>query len=219
MDGVHDLGGRHGFGPIAVAEAEQNFAEPWEARAYALCTASDLPDWTIDWWRHIRELIDPVDYLSRPYFDSWIQTQIAGYVDSGVIRIDELRAGRALSAGAGTTLQAATADGVPASERGLTRYDRPLDSRPAFASGQPVRACGHGVLGHTRLPGYVRGRPGVILTHHGGFAFADAAARGEERAEHLYTVAFRIADLFPEADPSSADTVRLDLWESYLERR
>ena len=51
---------------------------------------------------------------------------------------------------------------------------------------------------------------------HGGHGFADAAARGEHRGEHLYTVSFASADLWPEAK-ASRDRVFVDLWESYLE--
>ena len=77
MDGIHDLGGRQGFGPIDVNEPEAAFHHPWEGRAWAIVRGCRHPDWTIDWWRHVRELIDPVDYLTRPYFDSWAQTQLA----------------------------------------------------------------------------------------------------------------------------------------------
>jgi nitrile hydratase subunit beta len=87
---------------------------------------------------------------------------------------------------------------------------------PRFALGATVRCRLDGGSGHTRLPGYVRGRAGVIHAHHGGHVFADASARGEERGEHLYTVGFASADLWPEAK-GSADRVFVDLWESYLE--
>jgi len=67
------------------------------------------------------------------------------------------------------------------------------------------------------MPGYVRGKGGIIFAHHGGHVFPDASARGEEKAEHLYTVSFAAPDLWPQAE-GRRDRVSVDLWESYLER-
>jgi nitrile hydratase len=69
---------------------------------------------------------------------------------------------------------------------------------------------------HTRLPGYARGKPGIIHAHHGAHIFADSSARGDESAQHLYSVVFDACDLWFEAE-NSKDRVFLDLWESYLE--
>ncbi len=71
MDGPHDLGGKQGYGPIEVNEPDVAFHHDWEGRMWGLARSAGAPGVTIDWWRHVRELIDPVDYLSRPYFDSW----------------------------------------------------------------------------------------------------------------------------------------------------
>ena len=40
MDGVHDLGGREGFGPILDKDDERPFHAEWEMRAYGLTVAS-----------------------------------------------------------------------------------------------------------------------------------------------------------------------------------
>jgi nitrile hydratase len=67
MDGVHDLGGVQGFGPLEIDRDEPPFHHDWEARMWGLNEAmTGDPGWTIDWWRHVR-LILPLDYLSRPY--------------------------------------------------------------------------------------------------------------------------------------------------------
>ena len=80
MDSVHDLGGKQGYGAIDVDEPEVPFKHEWEGRMWGISSCSGSSDWTIDWWRHVREAIDPVDYLTRPYFDSWAQTELAAYV-------------------------------------------------------------------------------------------------------------------------------------------
>ena len=94
MDGIHDLGGKEGYGPIDVDESETPFHAPWEGRMWGISRLARAPDWTIDWWRHVRELIDPVDYLKRPYFDSWAQTHLAAFINSGIISLEEAVSGK-----------------------------------------------------------------------------------------------------------------------------
>ena len=99
MDGIHDLGGRQGFGTINVHETEVPFHEPWEVRVLGIVRAmSPAADWNIDWFRHCRELIEPVDYLTRPYFDQWLQTYAAMLVNSDIATVQELTGGQALNA-------------------------------------------------------------------------------------------------------------------------
>ena len=216
MDGPHDLGGREGFGPIAVDEFERNFKTDWEARMWGLNGAmSQDPGWTLDWWRHVRELIEPTDYMTRPYFDQWAQIYAALMVDSGIASYEELASGK--SDGTRPDLDPPQgAEAVLAATRKTARFDRPIERAPKFAVGDAVTTRAHGHSGHTRLPRYAMGRPGVIHAYHGAHVFPDRKARGEKHAEPLYGVAFRAADLWPEA-AGRRDRVFLDLWESYLE--
>ena len=84
--------------------------------------------------------------------------------------------------------------------------------------GDQVRARAHAAQGHTRLPGYVRGRVGVVHALRGHFPFADDLARsGSADEQALYNVRFLASDLWgPEA---GSHQVYLDLFESYLEAR
>ena len=77
------------------------FHTAWSDSGYG-CQKLAGPGWTIDWWRHGRELIDPVDYLTRPYFDQWMQTYAALIVDSGLATVEEIAAGTASAAPSGT---------------------------------------------------------------------------------------------------------------------
>jgi nitrile hydratase len=80
-----------------------------------------------------------------------------------------------------------------------------------------VRARNLHPPGHTRLPRYVRGRLGQVRAHRGGHVYPDARAAGlGDCPQHLYSVEFRARELWGDA-ASPRDTVRLDLWESYLE--
>jgi nitrile hydratase beta subunit len=216
MDGIHDLGGRQGFGPVDVSEPEEPFHAPWEARVWGAVRAMTRPtDWSVDWFRNCRELIEPVDYLTRPYYDQWAQAYSAMLVNSGFATVKELASGRAASRMQGLPQPMSAAD-VATAKKAPRNFQRDTDRGPAFATGDTVRTISHGNSGHTRLPAYARGRSGWIESYHGAHVFPDASARGDERAEPLYTVGFTATELWPEA--KSQDHVFLDLWESYLER-
>src|SRR5262249_43228220 len=149
MDGIHDLGGRQGFGAIDVHETEVPFHEPWEARVFAMVRAmSRAADWSIDWFRHCRELIEPVDYLTRPYFDQWLQTYAAMLVNSELASVQELASGQAASRPPGLQLPMRAAD-VATAKRVERNYIGEIKEPPAFAAGDWVLAKSHGVSGHT----------------------------------------------------------------------
>ncbi len=216
MDGIHDLGGKQGFGPIDVGEKEEPFHEAWEARLLGIVRGmSRVAPWSIDWFRHVRELIDPVDYLTRPYYDQWLQTYAAMMVNSGVATVDELASGKSAAAIADLP-PPAPPSAVAGATGNMARFDRESTARSRFAVGDLVRTHVHAAPGHTRLPQYARGCRGTVTGFHGAHILPDASALGEERAEPLYTVAFAATELWPEAR-ASRDRVYLDLWESYLE--
>jgi nitrile hydratase beta subunit len=216
MDGVHDLGGKQGFGPIDVNEVEVPFHTDWEGRMWAINQCSRSPDWTIDWWRHVRELIDPVDYLSRPYFDSWAQTHIAAFIDSGTFTLEEIIAGKSATAPVQPRPPGKSIDVLAAIEAQAYRFDREIDAPPAYQAGDRIITRQLLPIHHTRLPAYARGKPGVIHAHHGAHIFADSSAQGKEQGQHIYSVVFEARDLWVEAE-NKKDRVFLDLWESYLD--
>jgi nitrile hydratase beta subunit len=220
MDGIHDLGGKQGFGPIETEEDETPFHTDWEAREWGLAQCARTPGITIDWWRHCRELIAPVDYLERPYFDSWAQTDFSTYIESGWITIDEVISGKsdATSQDRGKAPEAKSLQQVlDADHDCVVRFDAEIDRPPAFETGQSVITATHGHEGHTRLPQYARGHSGTIHAHHGAHVFPDLSAKGEEVHQHLYTVVFSAAELWGEL-VSSNDKIYLDLWENYLSK-
>ena len=216
MDGIHDLGGRQGFGKVDVDEKEEAFHSDWEARAYGIVRAMSKPsDWTLDKFRFTREQIEPVVYLSRPYYDQWLQSYAALMVGSGVASVEELATGK--SDGGKADLGAPRGPESVAAEKkaAAVQFDRPYDKPFRFDRGAAVRTKPFAHRGHTRLPSYIRGHEGRIIEVRGAFIFPDEAAQGVERAEPMYTVAFAAADIWP--DEGLDHAVHLDLWESYLE--
>lgn len=216
MDGIHDLGGKQGYGPVDVDEEDVPFHAPWEARMWAISRNRGAPGCTIDWWRHVRELIDPADYLTRTYFDQWTQTELAVHIDAGVFTLAEVIAGKSSTEPVPEGPGIDRAGALEADRALATRFDRDVNEAPAFQPGDRIRTARFGHSHHTRLPEYARDREGEILAHRGAHLFPDAGARGIHEAQHLYTVGFDGAELWPEAD-GRRDRVYLDLWESYLE--
>jgi len=215
MDGIHDFGGKQGYGKIDRAHEDDPFHGDHDARAYGVSVSLRLErPYPIDWFRHVRELIDPVDYLTRPYFDSWLQTSLALAIDAGAIELDEAT-GAKPPGSPQTSFKPISPDDVKKMAVYPPNFERESDAVPAFAVGASVHTATHGHSGHTRLPAYARNAEGTIHASCGVHPLPDAEARGVDHAEHLYTVAFRAADLFPEV--SNDDIVYLDLWESYLD--
>lgn len=219
MDGIHDLGGKEGYGAIEIDDKGDPFHAEWEGREWGMAQCGRAPGITLDWWRHCRELINPADYLSRPYFDSWAQTDFSTYIEAGWITLEEIAAGRSLvhNVGRNRSLTAVTVKQVLQEERThASRFDASIASDPSFSIGQLVVTNKHGNRGHTRLPQYARGSQGVVYAYHGAHVFPDLSAQGEKVHQHLYSVAFASSELWPEAR-FHKDKVFLDLWESYLD--
>ncbi len=223
MNGVHDMGGMHGLGPIAPDPGEPLFHAPWEARALALTLAAGAwGRWTLDASRHQRESIPGPDYLRMSYYEKWITGLEGLLVGSGLITAAELAAG-APAAGAERSVPPLTADQVPIVMAMGGPTNRAIDAAPVFRVGDTVRARNLNPVGHTRLPRYVRGRTGRVTHDHGAHVFPDTNAHGlGEAPQPLYQVRFEAAELWgPEAGgqgPGRTGAIYLDLWEAYLDR-
>jgi nitrile hydratase beta subunit len=215
VNGVHDMGGMEGFGPIAPEAGEPVFHERWEARALALTLAAGAwGRWTLDKSRHTRERIPPADYLRMSYYEKWIAGLAASLVESGLVTHKEIEEGHA-APGTAKSTPPLTADRVEGSFSHGGPTLRAIATSPRFSPGLTVRARNMNPSGHTRLPRYVRGKQGTITRHHGAHVFPDTNARGQgEQPQHLYQVRFEARELWGDAQRSA---VYLDLWENYLE--
>lgn len=218
MNGVHDQGGMHGFGPIdpEPEATEPAFHAEWEKRALALNLACGaLGRWNIDASRHSRERLDPVDYLSASYYAKWIKGLELLLVETGIVTEEELWTGQpAGPAPQELTRRRLSADRVEPALAAVRPYDMDPPSPPRFQAGERVRVRHVNTPGHTRAVRYARGHVGTVRTHHGCHVFPDANAHGDRRGEHLYGVAFDAADMWGD---TRSDTVHIDLWEPYLE--
>ena len=215
MDGVHDMGGMHGFGAIPFEKNQPTFHYPWEARAWGLCQGATGPDWAnLDFGRHSLERMPPELYLSYSYFERWLYGLQTTLLEGGLATLEEIKNGKA-APGSAPRDDAMPAENVQPYER--PKYRRDVAAPPRFKIGDRVCTGNDHPPGHTRLPRYARDKPGTIHLHHGAHVLPDSNAHHKgEAPTHLYTVAISARDLWgPEAAPK--DKVFLDIWECHLD--
>jgi nitrile hydratase subunit beta len=221
MNGVHDMGGLQGYGPVHIELHEPLFHHAWERRALGVTVAMGASGlWNIDLARSARESLPPLDYVQGPYYAIWTKALQNLLIERGLITAQELALGQPITppmAGV-RVLKAAEVD---AALRKGSPTDRPNTQAPGFTVGQRVRALNLNPPGHTRLPRYVRGHVGTVVLHHGSHVLPDRhvntmLAPFDSSAEHLYTVVFDGTELWgPQAE--AGHQVSVDAWESYLE--
>jgi nitrile hydratase subunit beta len=222
MNGAHDLGGMHGFGPVEIEKDEPVFHHEWEARTFALTMAAGfLGKWNIDMGRHARELMPPAAYLATTYYEHWLFGLEKLLTDFGMVRPGEIerrqREPAAKAAPPPPGLRVLQARDVEPALRKSRTSKADEDVPPRFKVGDHVRAKNLHPLGHTRLPRYARGRRGVVALDHGVWVFPDTAGNGLGRnPQHCYSVRFAAREVWGET-ASARDVVHVDLWDDHLE--
>ena len=217
MNGVHDMGGMHGFGPVEREADEPVFHAPWEARLFAIRHAMGAwGKWNIDASRYAREIIPPAEYLRMSYYEKWLDGLVTQMIGAGLVTREEVETGRASPGAAKAKPPLAPGEVEKVLARSPSLRDVPVAA--GFSKGDRVRTRNLNPVGHTRLPRYARSKTGTILRDHGVHVFPDTSAHGlGEEPQHLYLVRFEARELWGEAAGERA-AVHLDLWESYLER-
>jgi len=93
VNGVHDMGGMHGFGPVVAEAHEPVFHAEWERRAFALTLAAGfLGEWNIDMSRFAREQMPPAAYLASSYYEHWLWGLEHLLVERGLLTREEIEA-------------------------------------------------------------------------------------------------------------------------------
>lgn len=203
MDGVHDLGGRQGFGRVRYTLDAPAFHAAWEVRANSLYGhAVRCGLFNMDEYRHAIERMEPRHYLSASYYERSLTGLATLCVEKGVAtreRLEQLAGG------------AFPLSGASVAGRSNAAADAP------FAPGDRVRVRDEHVPGHVRMPGYIRGKRGTVVGVSPAYPFPDAHAHGVEACdEPTYDVRFRTQDLWP--DSSDPALVHVAVFRSYLTR-
>jgi nitrile hydratase subunit beta len=215
MNGVHDMGGMHGFGKVMPEKDEPVFHASWEGRVYAMQRAAGLFGyWNIDGGRASVEKLPPHVYLGVTYYEKWFLGLEQRLLDNGLIGPDELAAGHALHPAKPIKHKLAPED-VRDLQRGS--YYRPARAPARFAPGDRVHTKNINPTTHTRLPRYARDRIGTVEAIRGCHVFPDSVVLGKgDDPQWLYTVVFDGKELWG-AEAAPGLKVSIEAFEPYLE--
>lgn len=207
MNGVHDMGGMHGFGPIVVERDEPVYHEKWEAHVHAMMRRTVDRCFSLDEFRNAVEHMPPARYLEATYYERWLTAVETLLVDKGLIRREELD-GR---------LRGERVPVVPAPSGVEPARPETRSGKPRFVLGEPVVTKQINPAGHTRIPRYARGKQGVVASVKGPYLLPDTNAHRLSRDwQPVYAVRFDARELWGEQATANT-SVCVDLWESYLE--
>jgi nitrile hydratase subunit beta len=201
MDGIHDLGGKQGFGPIRYTHDASPFHADWDVRANSLYIfAVRRGIFNMDEYRHAIERMDPRHYLTASYYERSLTSLATLLVEKGVVTHAELEQ----RAGGRFPLATRSAPGRSNAAQ-----------RERFVPGDRVRVRDDYVPGHVRMPGYIRGKAGIVVGESPAYPFPDAHAHGvAAEDEPTYDVRFRTEDLWPNA--ADRALVHVGVFQSYL---
>lgn len=224
MNGLHDMGGLHGFGAVEIEAGEPVFHARWEARVFAVTQALDPQGiYSLDEYRHEIELMDPASYVTATYYGRWLFALERILARRDIVRPGELT--RRIAEIAADVLQPVALDRdqrnwpLPEEDKvpwGACRSE--VVVAPRFGVGDRVRVLNLQPPGHTRLPAYVRNRTGTVrLVNAQPWALPDSRAHGRgDDPQPVYNVAFVGTDLFG-PDVEGGVSVNVDLFQDYLE--
>src|ERR1043165_2628599 len=91
MDGMHDLGGRQGFGAVRYRPHARASHETWEVRAnclYAFAVRQGI--FNMDEYRHAIERMEPRHYLTASYYERSLTGLATLCVEKGVVTKEDL---------------------------------------------------------------------------------------------------------------------------------
>ncbi len=184
MDGMHDLGGKQGFGPVHHVPNAPVFHEDWEKRINALYgVAVRHGVFNMDEYRHAIERMDARHYLAAGYYERTLTSLATLCVEKGLVTAQELQR---------------RAGGAFPLARPLAPGRSNAAERHSFQPGDRVRVRDDLVPGHVRLPAYIRGKTGVVVAVSPPYPFPDAQAHGvPAQDEATCDVRFASTDLWP----------------------
>ena len=224
MNGVHDMGGMHGFGPIDIEVDEPIFHDEWEGRVYGMVTSirEEHDVYGPYGSRHYIENIPPAQYLASSYYEKWMLALEAALVSNGLLTAEELEA-RTRQLSDDPSAEVARRDDPDLAERVRQRIYKPQPleqqaaSPPRFAVGDAIAVRNIHPVGQTRLPRYVRGKRGVIARIYGAQGFQDEPTVADNSPQHVYSVVFEASELWGgNAEPNQL--LYIDMWECWMER-
>ncbi len=221
MNGVHDMGGMHGFGPIEVEDNEPLFHEPWEGRVRAM--RATLPGVHSPYGgRFFIESIRPDLYLKSGYYERWLLSFEDALLKKGLLTAEELDE-KTRFYRENPDAEVPRGEDTEVASLGATLYPRRARREhdgsgivPRFGIGDSVKVGNININGHTRLPRYVRGRVGTVAKLYSSQNIQDHVPESEKGPQPVYSVEFEGRELWGDTAESN-HVLYIDMWESYLE--
>jgi nitrile hydratase subunit beta len=213
MNGIHDMGGMHGMGPLQYEKDEPFHHADWEARVDAMTAAMRAAGKIPGLRRGIEEKISAADYLRMSYYERWLTSLTEMLIARGLVTREEVDQGRPAASGVNSARAVSATEAVEFMRRNVSPRQN-IDLPLRFQVGQKVRARNINPVTYTRLPRYTRGRLGTIDSVRGVFPIPDSD--GGNKPENLYSVRFPARELWGE-QAAPQDAVYVDMWDGYLE--
>ncbi len=222
MNGIHDMGGMHGFGPIELEENEPVFHEPWEGRVSAM--RRTIPGASDPYGgRFLIESIPPDLYLKSSYYERWLLSFEDALLKKGLVTAEELEEKTRFYQENPEAEVPREGDYELGKSARETLYPTIAPSEhdgsgisPRFGVGDSVKAGNINIIGHTRLPRYVHGRVGTVAKIYNTQDIQDHVPDSEKGPQPVYSVRFDGRELWGDSAESN-QVLYIDMWESYLE--
>jgi nitrile hydratase len=215
VDGIHDMGGMEGFGPVVVEADEPPFHEPWEGRVHGMMLAV-VTKRSITGFRHRIESMGNDYYLSSPYYEHWLHALESSCIANGDVEAGEVDQ-RAASGDVVVPSGRTDADHAAMLRMIFRPFKEARDPAPdgaRFGAGDRVRVTRTVTPEHNRVPRYIRGAEGVVESVAGATSLEEGPDFGPPMA--VYHVEFDAAELWgPGGEPGAS--VLVDVYEKYLE--
>jgi nitrile hydratase subunit beta len=93
--------------------------------------------------------------------------------------------------------------------------------QPVFSAGDSVRISVRYPIGHYRVPRYIRGKTGKVesvITPRAVNNEEEGFGRNAGGKRHYYRIAIALTELWPGYIGSSKDGLRIEVFETWLER-
>ncbi|HEX2603791.1 MAG TPA: nitrile hydratase subunit beta [Oxalicibacterium sp.] len=239
----HYIGGLENLGPVNLDT--RVFYTDWEKRIFGIHTVmmaesahlgASLPRYPIDqvptifketWtWASLRtgaEGMQPFEYFKYRYYEKWLMGISQFFIDRGYVAAEELaKLAERYRAEPDTPLPQRP---NPALKEQVQRYLRhgdsglrPLARTPRFKTGDTVYVADPLAADHSRLPGFLRNKRGVVTeVYPDAFEyFVSTGPDGLEGPQHVYCVSFDAADLWGAGKSEPNTVIYADLFDAYL---
>ncbi|PXW25773.1 UNVERIFIED_CONTAM: nitrile hydratase [Williamsia faeni] len=224
MNGVFDLAGTDGMGPVQSDKgSEPVFRAEWEKAAFSMFAQGARAGlFNIDEFRHCIEKMDPAEYLLSNYYEHWTHVLEHMCQEHDLFDASELEERiQFYTANPDAPLpKRADPDILEFVNGAITSgfsAARSTSKVRAFKVGDGVTVASDSPTGHTRRAGYIRGRTGVVTAAPGAYVYPDTSGNGlGDCPEHVYTVKFTATELWGEKTADPASSVCFDVWEPYI---